>query len=84
MCMCVCLCVSKELRGKSPREEENTPTDSTDLLTLLTIQRCPAARPARGKDAGVYADANDEAFCLPADLRAARIVGRGIPLRVKA
>ena len=36
MCLCVCLCVSKELRGKSPREGENTPTDSTDLLTLLT------------------------------------------------
>ena len=34
--MCVCLCVSKELRGKSPNEGENTPTDSTDLLTTLT------------------------------------------------
>ena len=32
----VCLCVSKELRGKSPKERENTPTDSTDLLTRLT------------------------------------------------
>jgi hypothetical protein len=38
MCLCVCLCVSKELKAKSAKRGESPPTDSTDLLTTQRVR----------------------------------------------